>query len=198
MIFYLLYIDPGTGSALFSILIGAVATVYFLGCALFIKLKFILSGGQQQRVAIARTLACNPEIILFDEPRSALDAATRFSLRDEIKRIQKQFHSTMIYITHDQEEAFALSDRIMVRDNGTIQQMDTPEVIIADSANTYKKLSINLEDVVRTLGVDRFRIIRDVLVLQTRLTILEMFLCFFVDSKIFRIYYMQDNRKKQP
>ncbi|MDR0496830.1 MAG: ABC transporter ATP-binding protein, partial [Treponema sp.] len=96
-----------------------------------------LSGGQQQRVAIARTLACKPEIILFDEPMSALDAATRLLLRDEIKRIQKQFSSTMIYITHDQEEAFALSDRIMVMDNGTIQQVDTPVEIITNPANTY-------------------------------------------------------------
>ena len=96
-----------------------------------------LSGGQQQRVAIARTLALNPEIILFDEPMSALDAATRISLRDEIKNIQEKFHSTMIYITHDQEEAFALSDRIMVMDNGTIQQLDTPEAIVLNPANDY-------------------------------------------------------------
>ena len=96
-----------------------------------------LSGGQQQRVAIARTLAMNPEIILFDEPMSALDAATRLLLRGEIKRIQREFHSTMIYITHDQEEAFALSDRIMVMDNGRIQQLDTPEAIIANPANAY-------------------------------------------------------------
>ena len=96
-----------------------------------------LSGGQQQRVAIARTLACKPEIILFDEPMSALDAATRLLLRDEIKRIQAKFNSTMIYITHDQEEAFALSDRIMVMNNGTIQQLDTPESIVANPSNEY-------------------------------------------------------------
>jgi len=101
------------------------------------KKPYKLSGGQQQRVAIARTLACNPEIILFDEPMSALDAATRLHLRDEIKRIQKQFNSTIIYITHDQEEAFALSDRIMVMDNGTIQQLDTPESIIENPSNPY-------------------------------------------------------------
>jgi ABC-type Fe3+/spermidine/putrescine transport system ATPase subunit len=101
------------------------------------KKPFKLSGGQQQRVAIARTLAMNPEIILFDEPMSALDAATRLSLRDEIKRIQKRFHSTMIYITHDQEEAFALSDRIMVMDQGSIQQIDTPETIIAQPATPF-------------------------------------------------------------
>jgi ABC-type Fe3+/spermidine/putrescine transport system ATPase subunit len=101
------------------------------------KKPWKLSGGQQQRVAIARTLACKPEIILFDEPMSALDAATRLSLRDEIKRIQRQFRTTMIYITHDQEEAFALSDRIMVMDNGTIQQLDTPESIVSNPANGY-------------------------------------------------------------
>jgi ABC-type sugar transport system ATPase subunit len=101
------------------------------------KKPWKLSGGQQQRVAIARTLACKPEIILFDEPMSALDAATRLSLRDEIKRIQRQFRTTMIYITHDQEEAFALSDRIMVMDNGTIQQLDTPESIVSNPANRY-------------------------------------------------------------
>jgi ABC-type Fe3+/spermidine/putrescine transport system ATPase subunit len=103
------------------------------------KKPWKLSGGQQQRVAIARTLACNPEIILFDEPMSALDAATRLLLRDEIKRIQQKFHSTIIYITHDQEEAFALSDRIMVMDNGTIQQLDSPEAIAANPANPYVK-----------------------------------------------------------
>jgi ABC-type Fe3+/spermidine/putrescine transport system ATPase subunit len=101
------------------------------------KKPYKLSGGQQQRVAIARTLAMNPQIILFDEPMSALDAATRLLLREEIKRIQKKFHSTMIYITHDQEEAFALSDRIMVMDHGSIQQLDTPETIIGNPANKF-------------------------------------------------------------
>ncbi|MDR3139857.1 MAG: ABC transporter ATP-binding protein [Treponema sp.] len=96
-----------------------------------------LSGGQQQRVAIARTLAMNPEIILFDEPMSALDAATRLILRGELKKIQEQFHTTMVYITHDQEEAFALSDRIMVMDHGTIQQLDTPEGIIQNPATPF-------------------------------------------------------------
>lgn len=78
-----------------------------------------LSGGQQQRVCIARTLALNPKIILFDEPMSALDVEARLSLRAELKRIQGEFGTTMIYITHDQEEAFALSDRIMVMGGGS-------------------------------------------------------------------------------
>ena len=101
------------------------------------KKPYKLSGGQQQRVAIARTLALKPEIILFDEPMSALDAATRLVLREEIKRIQEKYNSTMIYITHDQEEAFALSDRIMVMDNGTIQQLGSPESIIENPVNSY-------------------------------------------------------------
>ena len=96
-----------------------------------------LSGGQQQRVAIARTLALNPDVILFDEPMSALDVDTRMILRDELKELQKKFGTTMIYITHDQEEAFAMSDRIMVMDNGVIHQIDTPENIIANPANDY-------------------------------------------------------------
>ena len=86
-----------------------------------------LSGGQQQRVAIARTLALKPDIILLDEPMSALDVATRLSMRRELKNLQASFGTTMIYVTHDQEEAFALSDRIMIMDKGEISQLDTPE-----------------------------------------------------------------------
>ena len=88
-----------------------------------------LSGGQQQRVAIARTLALNPSIVLLDEPISALDVENKEIMKRELKDIQKKFHSTMIYITHDQEEAFFLSDRIMVMSNGTIEQLDSPTEI---------------------------------------------------------------------
>ena len=101
------------------------------------KLPTMLSGGQQQRVAIARTLVLNPDVILFDEPMSALDVATRLSLRAELKRIQKEFGTTMIYITHDQEEAFAMSDRIMVMREANIVQLDTPENIIQNPADDY-------------------------------------------------------------
>lgn len=96
-----------------------------------------LSGGQQQRVAIARTLIHNPSIMLFDEPMSALDVDTRLQLRDVIKDIQQKFGTTMIYITHDQEEAFALSDRIMVMDKARIVQLGTPEEIVKSPANAY-------------------------------------------------------------
>ncbi len=96
-----------------------------------------LSGGQQQRVAIARTLVLNPSIILFDEPMSALDVETRLALRAEIKKIQAEYGTTIIYITHDQEEAFAMSDRIMVMREARIEQLDTPANIIDNPANEY-------------------------------------------------------------
>ena len=99
----------------------------------------LLSGGQQQRVAIARALVMNPDIILFDEPMSALDAATRLSLRNVLKDIQKKFGTTIIYITHDQEEAFAMSDRIMIMKEAEIVQIDTPENIIEAPSNDYVK-----------------------------------------------------------
>ena len=85
-----------------------------------------LSGGQQQRVAIARTLVLNPDVILFDEPMSALDAEIKVVLRGQLKEIQKKLKITMVYVTHDQEEAFALSDRIMVLNDMRIAQMYTP------------------------------------------------------------------------
>lgn len=96
-----------------------------------------LSGGQQQRVSIARTLATNPSVILFDEPMSALDVETRLALRADLKSIQAEFGTTMIYITHDQEEAFALSDRVMVMHEGSIEQIGTPEEILSSPASGY-------------------------------------------------------------
>ena len=96
-----------------------------------------LSGGQKQRVAIARTLALKPDVVLFDEPMSALDADNRLVLRKELKSIQNRLKTTMIYITHDQEEAFSLSDRVMVLNNGKIQQIDTPQEIFNHPKNEY-------------------------------------------------------------
>lgn len=103
------------------------------------KKPFELSGGQQQRVAIARTLAVNPDIILFDEPMSALDVDTKLELRRELKDLQKKFGSTMIYITHDQEEAFSMSDRVMVMSEGRIHQIAAPEEVVEQPADDYVK-----------------------------------------------------------
>ena len=96
-----------------------------------------LSGGQQQRVAIARTLALNPDIILLDEAISALDVQNREIMKKELKVIQKKFNSTMTFITHEQEEAFYLADRVMIMSEGNIEQIDTPENIYNHPANDY-------------------------------------------------------------
>lgn len=123
------------------------------------KLPSMLSGGQQQRVAIARTLALNPDIILFDEPMSALDVATRLSLRDELKRIQREFGTTMIYITHDQEEAFALSDRIMVMRESKIVQIGTPKQILQNPVDDYVRdfvlhnIQLKIDSLTKYVGV---------------------------------------------
>jgi len=85
-----------------------------------------LSGGQQQRVALARALAISPQLLLLDEPLSALDAKIRDELRAEIRRIQQQLNITTIYVTHDQEEALALSDRIVVMSKGRMEQVGAP------------------------------------------------------------------------
>ena len=85
-----------------------------------------LSGGQQQRVALARALAVQPQVLLLDEPLSALDAKVRTNLRDEIRRIQTEVGITTLFVTHDQEEALAISDRICVMSQGRVEQLGTP------------------------------------------------------------------------
>ena len=85
-----------------------------------------LSGGQQQRVALVRSLATYPQILLLDEPLSALDAKIRVNLRAEIKKVQVELGITMIYVTHDQEEALSISDRVIVMNHGYIEQVDRP------------------------------------------------------------------------
>jgi putative spermidine/putrescine transport system ATP-binding protein len=90
------------------------------------RYPYQLSGGQQQRVALARALAIRPQVLLLDEPLSALDAKIRVSLRAEIRAIQRQLGITAIYVTHDQEEALSISDRIVVMHEGRIEQVGTP------------------------------------------------------------------------
>ncbi|QBD81776.1 ABC transporter ATP-binding protein [Ktedonosporobacter rubrisoli] len=96
-----------------------------------------LSGGQQQRIALARALAVEPKVLLLDEPLSALDAKVRVSLRNEIRRIQQQLKMTAIYVTHDQEEALAVSDRIAVMAKGKIEQLDHPEEIYVNPHTVF-------------------------------------------------------------
>jgi len=90
------------------------------------RYPYQLSGGQQQRVALARALAIQPKILLLDEPLSALDAKIRISLREEIRAVQRALGITTIYVTHDQEEALSMSDRICVMNDGRIEQLGTP------------------------------------------------------------------------
>src|SRR3954447_13205739 len=93
------------------------------------RYPYQLSGGQQQRVALARALAIEPQVLLLDEPLSALDAKIRIVLRKEIRAIQRQLGITTVYVTHDQEEALSLSDRVVVMSEGRIEQIGTPSEI---------------------------------------------------------------------
>ncbi len=96
-----------------------------------------LSGGMQQRVALARALAPSPEVLLLDEPLSALDAKIRVKLRAEIKELQTELGITTIYVTHDQEEALAISDRVVIMNHGTIEQIDVPVEIYKKPTSKY-------------------------------------------------------------
>ena len=96
-----------------------------------------LSGGQQQRVALARALVIEPGVLLFDEPLSNLDAKLRVSMRTEIRRIQQEAGITAIYVTHDQSEAMAISDKIIIMDKGEVAQMGTPQEIYYHPVNEF-------------------------------------------------------------
>jgi putative spermidine/putrescine transport system ATP-binding protein len=127
-----------------------------------------LSGGQQQRVALARALAIRPQVLLLDEPLSALDAKVRVQLRDEIRRIQIEVGTTTLFVTHDQEEALALADRVGVMRAGRLEQVGTPDGVYSRPATAFVAdfvgLSNRLPGVVREGGVD---------VLGTRLPLVD-------------------------
>ena len=101
------------------------------------KLPSQLSGGQQQRVAIARALAIEPQLVLMDEPLSNLDAALRIEMRTEIKRIYQERGLTVLYVTHDQEEALSLATRLVVLRKGRLEQTGTPQEVYANPASAY-------------------------------------------------------------
>ncbi len=123
------------------------------------RFPFQLSGGQQQRVALARALAVKPQVLLLDEPLSALDAKIRVSLREEIRRIQRDLGITTIYVTHDQEEALSMSDRIVVMNAGVAEQVGDPFEIynkpttrfVAGFVGTLNTFDVVLDDPARGL-----------------------------------------------
>ena len=119
-----------------------------------------LSGGQQQRVAIARALVLNPKILCLDEPLSNLDAKLRVELRNELKKLQNELKITTIYVTHDQEEALTLSDRIAVFNKGKIEQVGTPEEIYTKSKSPFVcefigEINKIESDEIKKIGLDK-------------------------------------------
>src|SRR5690625_5246094 len=96
-----------------------------------------LSGGQRQRVAIARALVIEPSLLLLDEPLSNLDAKLRLKMRVEIRKLQQKLGITTLFVTHDQEECFSISDKVAVLNKGVIEQFDTPENIYSNPATEF-------------------------------------------------------------
>lgn len=117
-----------------------------------------LSGGQQQRVAIARALVCDPEVILLDEPLGALDLKLRKSMQLELKEIQQKCEKTFIYVTHDQEEALTMSDRVVVMNNGCIEQIGTPEDIYNEPVNAFVADFIGEANILNGIMLDDCRV----------------------------------------
>jgi spermidine/putrescine transport system ATP-binding protein len=101
------------------------------------RLPETLSGGQQQRVAVARALVNQPKVLLLDEPFSALDKHMREALRDELKMIQRKLGLSFVFVTHDQEEAFELSDRVCIMNNGRVEQIAAPEALYEEPNNLF-------------------------------------------------------------
>lgn len=114
-----------------------------------------LSGGQQQRVAVARGLVARPDLVLFDEPLSNLDARLRDQVRTEIHRLHLQQHFTAVFVTHDQSEALALGDRLAIMKAGRIEQYGTPEEIFEQPASDYVAAFIGMSNAVRLVRRDR-------------------------------------------
>lgn len=113
-----------------------------------------LSGGQRQRVALARALVIQPTILLLDEPLSNLDAKLRLQMRVEIKRIQKKLGITTVFVTHDQEECFSISDKVAVMNGGVIEQYDTPEEIYARPKTEFVARFIGFENFIELNKVE--------------------------------------------
>ena len=114
-----------------------------------------LSGGQRQRVALARALAISPRLLLMDEPLSNLDAALRVKMRMEIRRIQQEHNISALYVTHDQEECFSISDRVAVMNEGLIEQLGTPEEIYSSPATSFVARFVGFENFIHGILENR-------------------------------------------
>ncbi|WP_105440212.1 ABC transporter ATP-binding protein [Neorhizobium sp. T25_13] len=119
------------------------------------RLPAALSGGQKQRVALARALVIEPPLLMFDEPLSNLDAKLRIDMRVEIRQLQRANGTTSLYVTHDQEEAFSISDRVAIMNAGRILQLDTPEVLYQKPASAFVARFVGFENLIRMKVVDR-------------------------------------------
>jgi putative spermidine/putrescine transport system ATP-binding protein len=119
-----------------------------------------LSGGQQQRVSLARALVIKPRLLLMDEPLSNLDAKLRIQMREEIRNLQQQFKITVLFVTHDQEECFAISDKVLVMREGRVEQFDTPQQIYHHPVTKYVAQFIGYENFINVnqiLANNRFK-----------------------------------------
>lgn len=114
-----------------------------------------LSGGQRQRVAIARALVINPSLLLLDEPLSNLDAKLRLKMRVEIRKLQQRLGITTLFVTHDQEECFSISDRVAVLNNGVIEQFDTPENIYSNPSTEFVARFVGFENFINLTKVSK-------------------------------------------
>ena len=119
------------------------------------RLPGALSGGQKQRVALARALVIEPPLLMFDEPLSNLDAKLRVDMRVEIRQLQRANNTTSVYVTHDQEEAFSISDRVAIMNAGRIMQLDTPETLYQRPANAFVARFVGFENLIPMTVVSR-------------------------------------------
>ncbi|WP_137131061.1 ABC transporter ATP-binding protein [Rhizobium sp. FY34] len=119
------------------------------------RMPAALSGGQKQRVALARALVIEPPLLMFDEPLSNLDAKLRVDMRVEIRRLQRANGTTSLYVTHDQEEAFSISDRVAIMNAGRIMQLDRPEVLYQRPANSFVARFVGFENLIDMTVTER-------------------------------------------
>ncbi len=162
-----------------------------------------LSGGQQQRIGIARAMAADPSVMLMDEPFGAIDAITRESLQNELLRFQKTLKKTILFVTHDIHEAFKLGDKVIIMDDGILQQYDTPNNIMLKPANDYVRKLVSADDVmerIKNVRVDAIMIpVQDEnpqpdIILDRKTSIEESLPLFMKDKN--RVIYVKDEKDR--